>query len=235
MSQILISDCFVKQSELQSPPIMDSEAVSKYLHVRVTASWFTLEQLDAFLTKHLEQYIISVEKIHTPEQHYHMMINWSGKKRETFSPFIKTFDPRIKGNKHLSVEWQRNDRNPSYVLKEGNYISKGFEQKQIDDWFKVSFLKYSGNDFREALTKIEDAYLTTSCTLAQFIQNYIQLKVRYKQSINHNTIKSFATMLYYKKNPRAIFLDAKRLAQQIEYDFRSDRIDDFSYNSVFED
>lgn len=234
MTQTTIDDCFLKQSELPTLPIIESEEVPKYsyLHVRVTASWFSLEKLEAFLDKHLNQYIVSVEKKDTPEQHFHMHILWT-KKREDFSPFIKQFDPLIKGNKHLGVEWQRSDKNPSYVLKDGKYLYKGFSKKQIDDWFKISYAKYTKEDFAKELHKIEDEYLLSNDTLTQFAHKFLSLKDRYKQKPNPNNDRNYIDMMYRRKEPRAIYLAAKELAEGIEYRLKPDSnrfLSEFSYN-----
>lgn len=194
-----MEDVVIDSGELRSLPIVDSEEFESTLHIRLHHA-SSLNDIWLFLGKTFKKFIVSVEKEGTPEQHFHMVVPWEKKLTEV-GDYLRTYDPLIKGNKCFSASWMKNKNLFSYVVKEGNYKTSGFSTKEISEFKKVSYQKYSKEEFATKLNKLVDDYLLShKDKLDDFIMKFIDLKVSYKQIIDLSYIQKYALMVECKKN-----------------------------------
>lgn len=210
--EILVSED--KGGELGSLPILNSQEVGKWVHVRLNHLG-TLDAYYDFLKKSFKKFVVCIEKPGTPQQHFHAVFEWD-KKLEDIGDFLRTYDSKIKGNKSFSSSWMKGENLFAYVVKESIFKFEGFSKKEIEIFQKKSYLKYSKEEFAKKLNKITDEYLTTEgMHISKFIYMFIQLKVEYKQVINENYIQQYATMVMCKKNPMAIYTLSEKIKDKM--------------------
>lgn len=187
-----------ESSELRGLPIVDPEEVNNWVHIRVHHK-SSLKQIKEFVEKRFKKYLISVEKENTPEQHFHILLEWEDK-LEKIGEYLREYDSTIKGNKCFSASWMKSKNVFAYVVKDKKFADKGFSEAEIKTFVKVSYKKYDREEFAKQLNKLVDDYLLNDkSTIDDFIYKMILLKVDYKQIIDRSYIEKYATMVECRK------------------------------------
>lgn len=102
---------------------------------------------------------------------------------------IREVYPTAKGNKCIYLKPSKDKRQlAKYTVKEGNYKYKGFTEEYILNTFKCSKAK---TDLKKDIHKLEDDYVLGNIRSHEFLEKFIELKVKHDQPLYTNHIKAY--------------------------------------------
>jgi hypothetical protein len=181
-SQIKSLDCFLG---------LDS------FHIRLTLK-SDLDTIQKFIEKSITTKYILCDEL----THYHCYAVTQKLKKEIVVA-IKS-ELKLKGNADFSVIKVKNkNQMKKYIMKDGNFIYKNFDEKEINILRKLSFKK--GIDkLQTELEKYEQQLYEKEITFTRFAELYIKLKIDYNQNIYGNHIKAYLTKIKMKNDPTYI-------------------------------
>lgn len=212
-----------EEDELGGLPIVDPQGVTKWVHIRLHHK-STLNDVRTFIKQRFQKYLISVEKENTPEQHFHILVEWENK-LDKIGEYLRQYDNTIKGNKCFSASWMRSTNVFAYVVKDKKFCDGGFTNEEIKSFLKVSYKKYDREEFAKQLNQLVDEYLLNDkAVITSFISKMICLKIDYKQIIDRSYIEKYATMVECRKRKSLIDDISLRISDKI---FDVDREKDF--------
>lgn len=108
--------------------------------------------------------------------------------KEQIVKVLKEKYPENKGNKFYECTVAKDkDSLRKYVVKDGDYIYKGFTKSFMDDTFKVS---YSKDKFKAQYKKLREDVLVKRISLSKYCEALIQLKADSEQGIYLNHIEA---------------------------------------------
>lgn len=130
--------------------------------------------------------------------HYHIFMD-SQKERKEIKIHLNGYD--LVGNKSFSLTFVKKElKCLSYVLKEGDYMSLGFTDKELSIAFRLSHYK---NGFKEKLELLEADYIG-GMAFDEFAEKYVELKVDHNYNLNMSQIKGYLEKMRCKKNKNYI-------------------------------
>lgn len=88
----------------------------------------------------------------------------------------------------------------TYLLKEGNYIYKGFDQKYIEELLKLTFK--NSKKSKEQFYQLDDKFLLDpDMTYQSYIKEFKALKLEHRQRGRDETMLAQLDMLLQRKDP----------------------------------
>lgn len=148
------------------------------------------------------KYIISEEGDGITTKYHQHIILVCDLDTEGVRALVKKTYPDCQGNKCIYIKACRDKKQlAKYTLKEGNYVYKGFSKKYIDETFKCAKPK---TDLKKDMTENEDNYILDKITDSQFVQRYIDLKVKHDQPLYMNHIEAYVRKMVCKKDPKKV-------------------------------
>lgn len=165
-------------------------------HIRLTLQ-SDLDKIKKFIETITKKYIICDELTH-----YHCYAVTQMVKKEIVREVKNKL--QLKGNEQFSVIKVKNkNQMKKYILKDGNYIYKGFSENEIEILRKLSFKK--GIDkFQTQLETLEQQFYEKQIGFSKFGELYVQLKIDYGQKLYGNHIKAYLNRVRMKQNPEYI-------------------------------
>lgn len=165
-------------------------------HLRITTD-LNVDVIQSIANKISGKYIIGQE-----EGHYHIVYDGIVlMERKQIRELLNSYG--IKGNKGFSLTEARTPKKlVSYVCKDGNIIYKGYSEKEISIFKKLSFKK---NGFDKELVNLEEKYVSGDLCDRQFGGEYIGLLADYDKNIYKNQISAYLQKMRIKKNRRDCF------------------------------
>lgn len=166
----------------------------------------SIEEVQTILLKKYNSFIVSQED--ASNRHFHILIyhEETNKKnaRQNLRNFLKK-EFEIIGNSDYAITETKTgtqDTLTKYVIKDGNFVSSGVDEKKLQILQKQSYKKFKKDEFKIGLQKIRDDYIADP---EQGLQEHIAKLLRYKcvqynQDCNMNLIKNYAITSYMKKN-----------------------------------
>lgn len=139
--------------------------------------------------------------------HYHVLVLTSEEnkknRRQNFQNKLKKLFPELCGNKDYAITDTKTDTHEklaSYVIKEGDYVSKGFTEEELDAFKKMSYKKLDKKKFVDEFEEIKNEYLTDILSEVQFLEKYCVLKANYNQVINPTYVCQVLNTLNVRKH-----------------------------------
>lgn len=168
------------------------------------------ETKETILQKVIDKYpgrIIVAEENADTNKHYHVLLETEidlGTKNQNLRKFLKK-EFEIKGNEDYSISLEiksgTEKRVAAYTIKDGCFVQQGYTEKDIEIFRKLSTKKYKAKEFKDALIKIEEKYISNkNCDMRSFIEDYVRLKADYNQVMNVNNMLNYINLIYTRKN-----------------------------------
>lgn len=177
-----------------------------WYHIRITKD-VELEDIEKFVKENYPlawSYIISKETL--PRTHFHICLKVEGKMEELREKIKKSI---YGGRCNYYFKPSKNVKQMlKYTLKDGDYVYKGIEEKEIELLKKTSNKK--GLDkFGVDLTNLEEQYLGDKIRFKEFGIRFVKLKISYGQNLYSSHIKAYLQKMKFKKEPEYIgeFID----------------------------
>lgn len=149
--------------------------------------------------------------------HHHIILP-TNKSSDEIKKLIRVAYPDAIGNKCIYVKPSRDKRSlMKYTLKEGNYLYKGFTDQFIKDSFKCSSSK---TDLKKEIDLLEEKVILQKITMLQFIEAYIDLKVKYSQDLRDTNLKPYFKRIMIKSGYMTSKVYAQRLYDQVVHEIR---------------
>jgi len=199
---------YFKPSELASLPNIDSQKVLLYTHIRIHQVHI-LKVAAFFDGIGIAKYLVSSEDDAT-RSHVHCILQgqeYAGRDKKGMEFRKKlTAEFKIKGNKAYSISPVRDgDKAISYILKEGEYINKGFDEEFVKVRQQVSYKKYSKEAIAKEMEENNKNYIVGTINDKEWVRRYVQIKHSYNQfNVNLNRTKDLLLNLRLKKDPRVL-------------------------------
>lgn len=176
--------------EHASLPNIDSHEVGNPTQVGFTTIRLftsqTLEQVYTYFEPWATHLLVSKEGGDAKTRlHYHIIMNTEFYGRDKVckqfrESLIKAFS--IKGNGSYSIApVKEKDKCVSYILKDGEWLAKGFSTTYLQSRQKVSYQKYSKEEFAKQFEALKDKYYLHQVSIRQFIRLYVKLKHSFNQ------------------------------------------------------
>lgn len=165
--------------------------------IRITTEVLELSKSYAIFDEFSDKFIISQEGgTDSTKLHQHVLLVTD--QTDVFiKEQIRLVYPDAKTNKGIYCRPSRDKRQlAKYTVKEGEYLYKGFTTKYISDTFKTSIAK---TDLKKEVTNNEDRYILGEITTEQFIEKYIEIKVKHDQNLYMNHIQAYITKLMVRQ------------------------------------
>lgn len=162
------------------------------LSIRVTTPDLSHNDIKEIIDPVSDKYIISLE--HAKSRHFQCYINYIDKDDSKQSKLRYRFKKQgLTGNKLLSITQQKSDNLKVYVLKEGDYIYKGFTDDQIKNLQAQSYEKKL--PYKTAKRLLLDNYnmdikITTTKLLGQLLGLQIKHRIPYNKERIIQTARS---------------------------------------------
>lgn len=172
------------------------------------------EILDDFSS--VEKYkkiIVSQEE--STRKHFHILVlsNESDSKnaRQNLRNFIKRLYG-VEGNESYSIPDNirkgTHSTMAAYVVKDQNYVSKGFTENELEVFRKLSYKKYNSKEFVDELNIINASFMLDKDKDEKWwLEKYVKLKVSYNQVLNVNTVLNQLQLICAKKYGVSHFCD----------------------------
>lgn len=190
------------------------EEIGNWWAIRITTDNMTLERT-ASIFKDNDKYIISQEGDDDTTRLHHHVVLASDESSEDIKSKIRQVYPEAKGNKCIYVKPSRDKRQlAKYTLKEGNYIYKGFSEQFIKEHFRLAVAK---TDLKKEITANEEIYILGIITTEQFVERYIDIKVKHDQPLYTNHIVAYVRKMMVRSGNLKSKNYAKDIIYQIEY------------------
>ncbi len=168
------------------------------LHLRITTSDYTTEQVENFVKTLSEKYIVAHEK--KPYSHYHCHFEYNVDKftqyarRKLGKSIAEHFD--IKGNKQYSLTIDKG-KSSIYTLKEGNFVYLGYTEDEIKILQEQSTSKES---YTDGLKDINEEYLgNPDKTFSDYTNEYVSYMLKHNKNISKFRLESIFTTKYLQK------------------------------------
>lgn len=163
------------------------------------------EEILSFLDNHYTQIIVSQECATRP--HFHILITYLDSNVKNAQQNLRNHLKNVfhvHGNGEYAITETRKgtlNRIGAYVVKEGNYVSKGFTDEILKGFKAVSYKKYTKQEFQNDLNAINEEFLMdlNETNIKEYIRKYVNLKVSYNQNLNVNTIVNYINLINAKK------------------------------------
>lgn len=128
-----------------------------YINIRIDTKYGNTSGFLAWVVENCNKYIYALEKIGTPDEHIHMVVEYN-KSRRSIQRSIKSFG--FSGNKSYfteDVKLKDLDHKIGYAIKHGNlYTSAGFDLEYIDDlWDEYKNYEKSRQRAKRESVKVE--------------------------------------------------------------------------------
>lgn len=192
-------DQFIKKCELSSPPNMDSKEAQKLSKaLRITPyTLFTFQEFVEFLTQ-FSKYIVCRE--YAEHEHFHVLLE-DDITKTSLRKLFKDKWPLLEGNGMISIKPTRDYiAYKTYILKEHEWVGKGYDQEELKVLEKTSYKKYSKESFAKELQLLDNEFITGKSNKYVYIDDYIRLKVSYNQHPNEKWCMDHLEMLKCKQN-----------------------------------
>jgi len=184
----------------------------KYLHIRVDTDKDFDYHTEVWNIPGVVSYIIGKEIApKSKKEHYHICLgitpeqfNFYTKQEHStrfyqLATYIKS-KYAVSGSQY-STSIARDSRTlGKYVLKEGDYIYKGYEESVLKAYAKCSYKK-DKKQIQDDMNKLDEAFLTTDMTTLKYFKKYADIKTEYGQNINQNHMQEHLRILHFKRDP----------------------------------
>lgn len=158
--------------------------LGKIHHVRITCDTLSMDKTFAAF-KHCNGVIVSQEGGQDKRLHQHLLI-LNEMTRQHIKDILKEVYPELKGNKSYSITEARDKKQLlKYVLKDGNYMHKGFTTEFIERMKKLS---HNNESTKKKFQVYLDQVLTGQIDLSEYSENIIRTKAEMLQPfyVNHH-------------------------------------------------
>lgn len=188
------------------------------LHLRITTSDYTLEQVESFIkTLSPDKYIVAQEVV--PYNHYHSHFSYDissftdYQKRKLGKTITDHFN-LTDGNKQYGISKDRG-RSAIYTVKDGKFVSHGYSEAEIATLYAQSNTKL---DFKATLKNLFELVSTREIDFKEYGRRYITAHVESNKPISDFRVNSHFKTVYLMSNPHKIFTYADRLTKYARED-----------------
>lgn len=102
-----------------------------------------------------------------------------------------------------------------YILKEGNFISKGVDVEELKKLQTITFPKKK--KFQQELDLLEIEFLNSNMEHSHYLFEFMKLKGEHRQIINVNYAKQRLLMLIAKRDQKVLKRIADNIAEELKY------------------
>lgn len=200
--------------------LLEGRTDYKYLHIRLD----TDKDFDYHKTvwDQFPKYIIGHEIApKTKKEHYHICLGVDDK---TFDNFTKqkhstrNYELSLYIKEHYSVTGSQYSTSIArdsrtlckYVLKEGDFIYKGFEDTLIAQFSKSSYKK-DKKQLQQEFNELDESFLNSEMSTLKYFIKFMKIKTSYGQSINKNYMMEHLRILHFKRDEQALREYASRI------------------------
>lgn len=180
---------------MQQSDILDTLS---WYHIRVHTDMQS-EEIEQFLNKHSFQFYFCAYEQEAARAHWQINVQTECK-IEDLRQRVKDFF-QVKGSDYsVSKKKTTVKKLTTYLLKEGNYFYKGFQDSFIEDLKKLAFK--NSKDFRAKYYELDDEYLLTDMSDSEYISRFIDLKLEQRQRWKDFFILEHLDMLKCRKDQK---------------------------------
>lgn len=160
---------------------------------------------------HIVAYEVDAER---PHFQGYLMLSAPDKDQNCLRAYLKKLYG-VKGNSDYSLRFVKSSKDyQKYLIKEGLWMSQGFDAQKLIDYQLVSFPKAKGK-LMDELDDMEVQFLKNDITDEQYVFLFCKLKAKYKQVINTTYIKQRLLMLIARKDDNRLRQYARRVAEEV--------------------
>lgn len=169
------------------------------LSLRVTSDSATHDDIIKIIDEVTDKYIISLE--YANSRHFQCYINYIGKDDLKYSNLRYLFKKAgFKGNKDLSITKMRSKNLQIYVLKEGDYVYKGFTSGEIAELASQAYEKPMS--YKDKKKEVSLLYLSGKINEEQCVRKLIQLLCEFEMEYHRHKVVGYVKMLLMKKSEK---------------------------------
>lgn len=165
----------------------------------------TLDEILQTLKSNTKYLKIIVSREEAESVHYHIFILTNEESKKNRKQNLKNFLKRswnLEGNGSYAITETKTgteDTIAAYVVKEGNFVSHGFSEAEIQKFQRMSFRKFEKKTFSNEIKKLQMDYLSNNESISWYSDRYIELKYSYAQNVPFAITQThFETMLARK-------------------------------------
>lgn len=185
-----------KYKEIMQTDILDT---LPWFHVRLHTAT-TKAEIETGLAELEITWYIGAYEVEANRNHWQLNIQSNLLLKDLRSRIKSIFKPE---SNQYSISSKRTTvkKLSTYLLKEGNYIYKGFDSKYIDDLKKITFK--NSKKSKEQFYALDDEFLTDNdMTYQDYIRKFRELKLEHRQRGREETMLQQLDMLLQKKDPK---------------------------------
>lgn len=198
-------------------PIIDPtwvESTTKMYALRLTPfDKYTKDDIlyDLLNTDKIQHYIATRETSKKDKEHFHLVL-WSLESEKTLRAYVKEFLDRKmgekkvlgEGNKRYNLSEARDlEQAIIYILKDGDdiYCSSFINQDVLEKMKKLSYKKYSKEDFGKAFEELKIQFKAERTSVETMMTRVVELKSLYRQPVNMTYIFQMCLSFDIHNNP----------------------------------
>lgn len=182
------------------------------LHIRITCDKATKDSLASLITEMCDRYIICEE--HAEHRHFHIYMRYLYQDAPRWDKLRYALKKEgYFGKGKLSISQRRTSNLESYVVKEGDYIYKGFTPEEITEFAENAYEK--PKSYKVQKTEIADAFQKGEITKEQFVTSLIMLMCEFNVEYYRHKLVAYVKTQQMKKHPRYMDTEIMHVLQQI--------------------
>lgn len=195
-------------TQLTLPDLFDNIGI--WWAIRLTDPDLTLAKTFLCLSVY-EKFIVAEEGDGFDTQLHHHILLVTDDSGDNIKTRIREIYPNIKGNKSIYCRPAR-DKNQllKYTVKEDKFQYRGFNPDHIERALLTSRPK---TDLKSSIIRLEDRYVLHQIDTAQFLEQYLLLKVKHGQKLYTSHLTAYVRSLMI----RAGHLNSRDYAESIIY------------------
>lgn len=184
------------------------------LSIRITCDTITKAELAELIDPLCDRYIISEET--AANRHFHIYLRYLYEDAPRYSKLRYIFTKAgYKGNEKISITKQKTENLQSYVVKDGDYIYKGYTEDEIEEIRNKSYKKPKG--YKQEKADIANAFVNGEINTEEMYEQLILLACKWNiEFYEHKTIAFMRTQIF-KRDPNSIkkFIFDSRIKNKI--------------------
>lgn len=124
--------------------------------------------------------------------HYHLLVSVPKESVQDSIKYLKAYrlylnSLGLMGNQDFSLKWVLTlNQAIKYTIKEGCYVQKGFHEPTLKELAKSSYSKFDRKKFGGELTRLEHRVIIGEIEGREFLDQYVNLRLKYGQSYPSN-------------------------------------------------
>lgn len=187
------------------------------LSIRITSEIASFEDIIAIIDPVTDRYIIALEN--ATSRHFQCYVSYIGEDDLKYSKLRYRFKTNgYSGNAQLSITKMRNKNLMVYVLKDGDYRTKGFSPEEIATLAEQSYEK--PQSYKAEKKQIDQQWMTSQSPSNDnfkydWLESRIALCIKYDMGYDRYKLQKEFKTLWFARYPEEILTECKEFFEKL--------------------